>query len=159
MTPLPPHRAYALGAFRWSVFFIFAAAAFSERDDHTRSILVTGVFLLDVVSWHLCELVIYVGNGVYNRVWIDTLTHRFFYEKLLDAVKFKQEIHVQDIIKESTAAAREDAGNYLTTETFWYSWGGFRKTLLGIGHFLWWWLSYGIFYGIAGALGQSLRSY
>jgi hypothetical protein len=42
--------------------------------------------------------------------------------------------------------------------TVWYEWGGLRKFLLGVGHFLWYWLSYGIFYGIAGAIGTSMRS-
>jgi hypothetical protein len=88
----------------------------------------------------------------------DTLTHRFFYEYLLDRVKSKQNIDVPELIKESTTAANEDIARYLRDGTVWYEWGGFRKSLLGVGHFIWYCLSYGIFYGIAGAIGTSMRS-
>ena len=157
MTPLPPHRTYALGAFRQSVFFIFAVAAFSERDSHTSTILVTAVFLIDVASWHLCEAVGLAGNAVYNHVWFDTLANRFIFEKLADRLKYKQPFEVPELIKEGTTAAKEDIERFVRDGTIWAQWGGFRKTLHGIGYFLWWWISYGIFYGIAGALGQSIR--
>ena len=158
MTPLPPHRSLALGTFRQSVFFIFAIGAFIERDEHTRTILAVSIFLLDVASWHLSEVVAVYTHGVYNRVWHDTLTHRFLLEYLSDRIKAKQSIDVPELIKESTVAAREDIARYLRDNTTWYEWGGFRKFLLGVGHFLWYWISYGIFYGIAGAIGTSMRS-
>jgi len=41
VTPVSTHKAFALGAFRSSVFFIFAIAAFTERDPHTSTILIT----------------------------------------------------------------------------------------------------------------------
>jgi len=157
MTPLAAHRSLALGTFRQSVFFVFAIGAFVERDEHTRTILTASIFLLDVASWHLSEVVAFYTHSVYNRVWHDTLTHRFFYEYLLDRIKAKQNIDVPELIKESTAAAKNDIARYLKDGTLWYEWGGFRKFLLGAGHFLWYWLSYGIFYGIAGAIGTSMR--
>jgi hypothetical protein len=45
----------------------------------------------------------------------------------------------------------------LKEKTIWAEWGGFKKTLAGIGYFLWFWISYGIFYGIAAFLGSFLR--
>ena len=67
-------------------------------------------------------------------------------------------IDVPELIKESTAAAKEDIARYERDSTFWYEWGKFRKFLLGFGHFSWYWLSYGIYYGIAGAIGTSMQS-
>ena len=107
MTPLPPHRSLALGIFRQSAFFIFAIAAFAERDEHTRTILTVSVFLLDVVSWHLSEVVAFYTHSVYNRVWHDTLTNRFLLEYLSDLIKAKQHIDVPALVKESTAAANQ----------------------------------------------------
>jgi hypothetical protein len=52
MTPVPFHKAAAIGLFRTSVFFVFAIAAFAESDKHTQTLLLTVVFLLDVISWH-----------------------------------------------------------------------------------------------------------
>jgi len=158
MTPLPPHRSLALGIFRQSAFFIFAIAAFAERDEHTRTLLTVSVFLLDVVSWHLSEVVAFYTHSVYNRVWHDTLTNRFLLEYLSDRIKAKQHIDVPALVKESTAAAKEDIARYLRDSTVWFEWGRFRKFLLGLGQFLWYWIGYGIFYGIAGAIGTSLRS-
>ena len=117
MTPLPPHRTYALGAFRQSVFFIFAVAAFSQRDSHTSTILVTAVFLIDVASWHLCEAVGLAGNAVYNHVWFDTLTNRFTFEKLADRLKYKQSFEVPELIKEGTTAAKEDIERFVRDGT------------------------------------------
>jgi hypothetical protein len=158
VTPIALHRTYALGAFRWSVFFVFAIAAFSERDAHTRSILVAVVFLLDVVSWHLCEAVSIVGNSIYQHVWFDTLTNRFVFEKATDRVKRGQPVDVPALIKEGTAAAVEDLERFVRDGTYSAGWGGFKKTLHGIGYFLWWWISYGIFYGLAAVVGESMRS-
>ena len=73
MTPIAVHKAAATGLFRTSVFFVFAAGAFAERDDHTRSLLLVGIFLLDVVSWHLCEVVNVNGHLAYNQTWFNVL--------------------------------------------------------------------------------------
>ncbi|MBW7965543.1 hypothetical protein [Bradyrhizobium sp. BR 10261] len=108
MTPLPTHRSLALGIFRQSVFFIFAIAAFAERDEHTRTMLTVSVFLLDVVSWHLSEVVALYTLSVYNCVWHDTLTNRFLLEYLADLIKAKQHIDVPALVKESTAAANQN---------------------------------------------------
>jgi hypothetical protein len=157
MAPIAPYRAFALGFFRSSVFFFLAAGAFAEADIHTRSILVSTVFVLDVASWHLSQVILIAADSVYNRVWHDTLSNRLFYEKLFDRIRDKAHVDVPEIFKEGTVAARKDIENYLMDETVWYNWGWFKKTALGIGSFLWMWISYGIFYGIAGALGSSMR--
>jgi hypothetical protein len=158
MTPLAPHRSLALGTFRQSVFFVFAIGAFMERDEHTRAVLTASIFLLDVASWHLSEVVAFYSHHVYNRVWHDTLTNRFFYEYLWDRLKSKQNnVDVPELVKESTVAAKEDIARYLRDNTAWYDWGGFRKFLLGAGYFIWYWVSYAIFYGLAGAIGTAMR--
>lgn len=157
MTPIASHRLYALGAFRWSVFFFFAIAAFSERDGHTRSILAATLFVLDVVSWNICEAISLTGGALYNHVWLDTLTNRFILEKLADRVKLGQPVEVPVLIQESRVAAKEDVEDFVRANTIWADWGGFKKTLHATGYFVWWWVSYGIFYGTAGAIGQAIR--
>jgi hypothetical protein len=85
MTPIPEHKSFALGAFRSSVFFFFAIAAFIERDQHTSTILITAVFLLDVASWHLAQVVGLTGNIVYNQTWFNVLANRFITQKILES--------------------------------------------------------------------------
>jgi hypothetical protein len=92
VTPVSTHKAFALGAFRSSVFFIFAIAAFTERDPHTSAILITAVFLIDVASWHLCEVMNITGNLVYNQTWFNTLANRFIFEKILDRFRDRGQI-------------------------------------------------------------------
>lgn len=152
-----PHRAIALGLFRSSVFFFFAVGAFSESDPRTRTILVSLVFVLDATSWHLSQVALIAADGVYSRFWHDMLSNRFFYERLLDKFRDKEFVDVQALFKEGTVAAREDIKKYLTDETAWYQWGWFKRTLAGTWSFAWMWISYGIFYGLAGALGTSMR--
>jgi hypothetical protein len=157
VTPIPAHKAFALGAFRSSVFFFFAIAAFTENDQHTRTILITGVFLLDVASWHLCEVMNITGNIVYNQTWFNVLANRFIFQKVLERFRDREHIDFESIVKEGTKAAGEDIAVYLKDTTNWSEWGVFKKTVAGIGHFLWYWISYGIFYGIAGVIGTTLK--
>ena len=84
MTATPIYRAFALGIFRSSVFFICAVIAFSQREDRTGTILVTLVFLIDVASYHILQVITISTEGVYTRVWRDTLTNRLFYERLFE---------------------------------------------------------------------------
>ena len=90
MTPVPVHKAAAIGLFRTSVFFVFAIAAFAERDNHTQTLLLTVVFLLDVISWHICEVTNINGHVVYNQTWFNVLADRFIFEKLLDRLRDRQ---------------------------------------------------------------------
>jgi hypothetical protein len=46
---------------------------------------------------------------------------------------------------------------FLRATAFWAEWGWFKKSALGLGYFLWFWISYGIFYGIAGMAGSALE--
>jgi hypothetical protein len=157
MTPIPSQRMWALAAFRWSVFFVLAVAAFSERDQHTQTILISIVFAADVVSRLLGESISMVGAAVYNQVWMDTLANRFIFQKLVENIQQKQQIDPESLIKEGTIAARDDIQKFLRDEHPWSQWGKFKKTIHGIGYFLWWWLSYGVFYWFAAFLRQGTR--
>lgn len=157
MTPLAMHRAFALGMFRSSVFFVLAVVAFAERDSNTQTILLTLVFLIDVVSWHLCQIIYWASEGVYNRVWANTLQDRFFVDGILEDVRAGAGVNVEHQRKESMRQTREDLENFVEGATIWFRWGGFRKTLLGIGHFLWFWISYALFYGCAAFVGGAFR--
>ncbi|MGL3104910.1 hypothetical protein [Bradyrhizobium sp. BR 1432] len=108
MTPVSVHKAAATGLFRTSVFFVLAVAAFAERDDHTRTLLLVVVFLLDIVSWHLCQVVNINGSLVYNQTWFNVLADRFIFEKLLDRFRDREHIDFQEIIKEGTKSASAD---------------------------------------------------
>ena len=132
MTPVAIHRSVALGMFRSSVFFFFAVAAFSENNSQTRTLLLTIVFLFDVVSWHLCQVVNINGHLVYNQTWFNTLADRFIFEKLLDRFRERQHIE-QEITQEGTKAAASDVEVYLKGHTVWAEWGWIKKTLAGIG--------------------------
>lgn len=157
MTPVATHKAIALGSFRSSVFFIFAVASFMERDPHTATVLLTAVFLLDVASWHLCEVVTMTGNIVYNQTWFNVLANRFITQGIMERFRDRQNIDFETIVQEGTKAAAADVLVFLKDNTFWSEWGSFRRGLIGLGLFLWYWISYGIFYGIAGAIGTALR--
>lgn len=128
-----------------------------ERDQRTSTILITAVFLLDVASWHLCEVIGLTGNIVYNQTWFNVLANRFITQKILEKFRDREQIDFEVIVREGTKAAGADMAVFLKESTVWAEWGGFRRTLLGVGLFLWHWISYGIFYGIAGAIGTTLR--
>jgi hypothetical protein len=81
VTPIALHRASAVGAFRWTVFFFVAIAAFAQRDEKTGTILATLVFLIDVVSWNLGELIAATTVASSNQQWHSTLTDRLIFEK------------------------------------------------------------------------------
>jgi len=157
MKPVSTHRAVALGLFRSSVFFVFAVAAFTEADRHTQTLLITGIFMIDVVSWHLCEVIGVHSNLVYNQTWFNVLADRFTFEKLLDRFRDRQFIDFPELVREGTQAARADIDLFLQEKTIWAGWGWFRKTLAGAGYFLWYWISYGIFYWIAAAVANILH--
>jgi hypothetical protein len=157
MTPIAIHKATAIGFFRSSVFFIFAAAAFAERYQHTSTLLVTGVFLLDVVSWHLSQVITIIATESYNRSWLNTLSDRFILEKLLDRVRAGSQIDFEEVVKESTSAAGKDIQKFVRENASWAEWGWFRKSAAGFGYFVWFWVSYGILYGIAAIAGSFLK--
>jgi hypothetical protein len=157
VTPIATHNAYALGAFRSSVFFIFAIAAFTERDQHTGTVLITAVFLLDVASWHLFEVIGLTGNIVYNQTWFNVLANRFITQKILERFRDREHIDFESIVQEGTKAAAADVSIFLKDTTVWSDWGGFKKSMAGLGLFIWYWISYGIFYGVAGTIGIALR--
>jgi hypothetical protein len=154
MTPFPLHKAYALGLFRSSVFFVFAVAAFAEADRHTGTILITAVFLLDVTSWHIVQVLLIDGQQTRNNAWADLLANRFIFEKILERFRDRKHIEFQEMVREGTQAAAADIVIYMKDNTIWSEWGWFKRTLAGTAYFLWFWISYGIFYGIAGFLGS-----
>jgi hypothetical protein len=90
MTATPIYRAFALGLFRSSVFFICAVVAFSQRRDRSGTILLMIVFLLDVASYQIVQVVTISNESVYARVWADTLTNRLFYEKLFEKIRERE---------------------------------------------------------------------
>ncbi len=157
MTATPIYRAFALGFFRSSVFFICAVIAFSQREDRTGTILLMVVFLIDVASYQIIQVITISTEGVYARVWKDTLTNRFFYEKLFDKIRDREHIDVDMLFKDATARSVQDINMFLKDTTVWSEWGGFKKTMMGLGSFLWLFISYGTFYGIAGWIGESMR--
>src|SRR5258708_27843114 len=108
MTATPIYRAFALGFFRSSVFFICAVIAFSQREDRTGTILLMVVFLIDVASYQIIHVITISTEGVYARVWKDTLTNRFFYEKLFDKIRDRGHIDVDMLFKDGTARSVPD---------------------------------------------------
>jgi hypothetical protein len=158
MTATPIYRAFALGLFRSSVFFVCAVVAFSQREDRTGTILLMIVFLLDVASYQIVQVVTISNESVYARVWADTLTNRLFYEKLFDKIREREYVDVDALFKEATKSSAADVKVFLKDTTVWSEWGGFKQTLAGSWSFLWLWISYGIFYGIAGWMGTAMRS-
>ncbi len=108
------------------------------------------MFLIDVASYHLLQVTVISTGSVYTRVWRDTLTNRFFYQRLFEDFRDRQHVDVEAlVIKEATARSTEDIKTYIKDATFWSEWGGFRKTLMGVWSFIWPWISYGLFYGAA----------
>jgi hypothetical protein len=156
MVPTPIYGAVALGLFRSSVFFFVAVAAFAQREDRTGTILTTLVFLIDVATYHVLQVLIVTTEGVYTRVWKDTLTNRFFYECLFEKIRDREHVDVDALFKEARVRSTEDIKTYLNDTTFWFGWGGFKKTLMGVWSFTWLWISYALFYGAAGWIGEGL---
>jgi hypothetical protein len=157
MTVTPIYRAFALSLFRSSVFFICAVIAFSERENRTGTILLMLVFLVDVVSYQIIQVLTISAEGVYTRVWRDTLTNRFFYEKLFEKIRGREHVDVDALFKDASVRSAQDINAFLKDTTVWSEWGGLKKTMMGIWSFVWLWISYAIFYGIAGWIGESIR--
>jgi hypothetical protein len=124
MVRIPAYRAVALGFFRSSVFFVVAVAAFAQREDRTGTILTTLVFLIDVATYHLLQVMVISNESVYSRVWRDTLANRFFYQKLLEDFRDRQHVDVEALFKQATARSGEDIKTYPRDATFWSEWGG-----------------------------------
>lgn len=135
MVPLPPHRAYALGFFRSSVCFALAVGAFAQDDPKTRAILITLLFAIDALSWHLIEYTSYATNSVYNRVWHDTLSNRMAMEALVETYRAGGQINIGGLVKEGTEAARLDIEKFFRENTAWYDWAGSKRPLWAPGDF------------------------
>jgi hypothetical protein len=116
------------------------------------------VFMFDVVSWHICEVTNINAHVVYNQTWFNVLADRFTLEKPLDRVRDRERVDFPELIKEGTKAAGADIDKFLSETTVWAHWGGFKKSLAGGGLFVWYWVSYGLFYGFAFLAGSTLRS-
>jgi hypothetical protein len=157
MTATPIYKAFALTFFRSSVFFVCAVIAFSEREERTGTILLLLVFLVDVASYQIIQVVNISTEAVYTRVWRDTLTNRLFYEKMFEKIRDREHVDVNALFKDAGVRSTEDINSFLKDTTAWSEWGTFKKTTMGIWSFLWLWISYAIFYGIAGLIGQSMR--
>lgn len=118
------------------------------------------VFLLDVISWHLCQVVTVAAEAGYNKGWFNTLSDRIFLENLFDRVRdgSGSRLDIETLRRESAKDAVEDINKFLRENTVWSEWGWLKKALLGVGHFAWYWISYGVFYGAAAVLGSALKS-
>jgi hypothetical protein len=134
-----------------------AAIAFSEREDRTGTILRMLVFLVDVASYQILQVVTISAEGVYTRIWRDTLTNRLFYEKLFEKIRDREHVDVDALFKDASVRSTGDINAFLKDTIVWSEWGGFKKTMMGTWSFLWLWISYAIFYGVAGWIGQSIR--
>jgi hypothetical protein len=110
-----------------------------------------------VASWHLCEVMNITGNVVYNQTWFNVLANRLITQKILEKFADRQHIDFDSIVQEGTEAARADIATYLKDNTLWSEWGTFKRSMAGAGLFLWFWISYGIFYGIAGFIGSAIK--
>jgi len=157
MTATPIYRVFALGFFRSSVFFICAVIAFLQREDRTGTILLMLVFLIDVASYQILQVVTISNETVYARVWKDTLTNRLFYEKAFDKIRDREHVDVDSLFKEATLGSTADVKAFLKDTTVWSEWGGFKQALMGMWSYLWLWISYAIFYGIAGWIGEGMK--
>ena len=113
--------------------------------------------MLDVASWHVNQVVLFGAEETYNKLWFNTLTDRFIIEKLLDRMRGGQHIDFEGVTREASVAAKADIETNLKDNTLWYEWGSFKRTAAGVGHFLWAWIGYGLFYGLAGFLGSMGR--
>jgi hypothetical protein len=154
MIATPAYRVFALGFFRSSVFFVCAVIAFSQREDRTGTILLMIVFLIDVASYQILQVITISNETVYARAWKDTLTNRLFYEKLFEKIRDRENVDVDSLFKEATIRSTEDINTFLKDTTVWSEWGKFKQALMGVWSFLWLWISYAIFYGIAGWIGE-----
>jgi hypothetical protein len=138
MAPIAPYRAFALGFFRSSVFFFLAAGLSLRRHPYTI------YFSFNRIRSGRCELAYVTGNSHRRR---PVCTTEFGTTRCpigySDRIRDKAHVDVQEIF-EGTVAARKDIENYLMDQTVWYNRGWFEKTALGIGSFLWMWISYGI---------------
>lgn len=159
MNPIAPHRLAALGLFRSSVFFVVAVGAFAERSQHTQTILLTVIFLLDVASWHMLQAIFVAADQTYNKVWGDTLSDRLFIERLFNEVRggFGGKIDVEALRLETQKEAAADLLSFVKSNTLWAEWGWFKRAAMGAGHFAWYWISYAIFYGFAAFFGSAIR--
>jgi hypothetical protein len=72
---------------------------------------------------------------------------------LFDKIRDGEHVDVDLFFKEATASAAEDIKTFLNDTTIWSQWAGFRQLLMGVWSFAWLWISYGLFYGIAGWIG------
>jgi hypothetical protein len=157
MTATPMYKVFALGFFRSSVFFICAVIAFSQREDRTGSILLMLVFLIDAASYQILQVITISGESTYARIWKDTLTDRLFYEMLFDKIREREHVDVDSLFKEARTRSTEDIKAFLKDTTVWSEWGRFKQFLMGAWSFLWLWISYAIFYGIAGWIGEAIK--
>jgi len=82
-----------------------------------------------------------------------------FYERLFEKIRDREHVDVDLLFKDASTRSAQDIKVFLKDATVWSEWGGFKQTMMGIWSFLWLWISYAIFYGIAGLIGESMRHY
>jgi hypothetical protein len=69
---------------------------------------VTLVLLVDVASYHILQVITISTEGLYARVWRDTLTNRIFYENVFEKIRDREPVEVDLLFKNASARSAED---------------------------------------------------
>ena len=154
ISPVEIWKAWAHSIFRLIAFFFLAFSAAAIRDEKLSEVCFLLIVAIDIASQSVVQAAGLAADTVYARQWHDTLTNRFFYEKLIEAVRAGRHVDVDEMFKEATVAARADIKIYDDDQAFKSELGGFSKAAISIWTFVWQWLRFGCFYGAAYALGH-----
>lgn len=157
ITPPSIWKAAAHGLFRWSAFFATAVAATALLDKQIGLTCLFLIFIIDVATANLIRTHSLLTDELYRRQWHDTLTDRFFYELTFERIRLGEQIYPDSLFKEATKLAEEDIIKYQKDSMISAEIGGLGKTITSVGTYVWQWVSYGTFYGIAWFVGAILR--
>ena len=100
-------------AFRTITGFALAVFAFLTFDRQTAQLCVVLLIALDLASQGVALALGHQMKALEQKLWMDELTNRIFFEELVDAVRAGGHIDVQQLYKTSSASAAKDIKSYV----------------------------------------------
>ena len=106
-------EAWGFVAFRTITSFALIVFVFLTFDRQTTYLCLVLLIALDLASQGSTQALGLQMKALEQKLWMDELTNRIFFEKLVDAVRAGGHIDVSELYKTSTASAADDIKSYI----------------------------------------------
>ncbi|MBR1302170.1 hypothetical protein [Bradyrhizobium sp. AUGA SZCCT0042] len=103
-------------AFRMITGFALIVFAFVVLDRQTAYLCLILLIALDLASQGATQALGLQMKALQQKLWMDELTNRIFFEELVDAVRAGGHVNVPELYKASSTAAAKDIKSYVEGE-------------------------------------------